>query len=142
RAPGTSVERLGDAVRASVIETGLGEGVELSHSVHGAQRQLPPTVVSTCYRIAKEAAINAVKHGEASSIVVRLTYAADRVLLDIADDGCGWNTETFEEAAGRGHWGIAGMYERARAAGGTLSLSSTAKMGTRVSVSLPAGPIT
>jgi len=81
------------------------------------------------YHIAREALNNVLKHACAHSVSVLLTLGADEVVLEVKDDGKG-----FDPRAGRasGGLGLAGMEERARRVGGEFSLQSAPGRGTRV----------
>jgi signal transduction histidine kinase len=87
------------------------------------------------YRVAQEALNNVAKHAGAKSVrIVLATDDAGRLRLAISDDGAGI-------AAGRqgavGAFGLLGMRERVRAAGGTLRVSSRPGQGTTIEVSVP-----
>jgi signal transduction histidine kinase len=86
-------------------------------------------------RILHEALINAVRHGSAEQILVRLTGEADGPSLRIADDGSGFDVPAAV-SAGRG-LGLTSMQERAGILGGTLSIASSPGAGTVVEVGLP-----
>lgn len=86
-------------------------------------------------RILYEALINAVRHGKAQQILVRLTADSDGPSLRIADDGSGFDVPAAM-SAGRG-LGLTSMQERAGILGGTLSITSTPGAGTVVEVELP-----
>jgi len=81
------------------------------------------------YHIAREALNNVLKHACARSVSVLLTLGADEVVLEVKDDGKG-----FDPRAGRasGGLGLAGMEERARRVGGEFSLQSAPGRGVRV----------
>jgi signal transduction histidine kinase len=87
-------------------------------------------------RILHEALINAVRHGSAQQILVRLTGDSDGgPTLRIADDGCGFDVPDAV-SAGKG-LGLTSMQERAGILGGALSIASTPGEGTVVEVELP-----
>jgi signal transduction histidine kinase len=86
-------------------------------------------------RILHEALINAVRHGSAQQIVVRLLGDADGPSLRIADDGNGFDVPAALNA-GKG-LGLTSMQERAGILGGTLSIASRPGVGTVVEVGLP-----
>lgn len=87
-------------------------------------------------RILHEALINAVRHGSAQRILVRLTgHSSGGPTLRIADDGCGFDVPAAV-SAGRG-LGLTSMQERAGILGGTLSIASRPGAGTVVEVGLP-----
>jgi signal transduction histidine kinase len=86
------------------------------------------------YRIAQEGIHNALKHARAVSLTVSLRRTDDGVLLEIEDDGVGFDPGVVYP----GHLGLTSMRERAAAAGGQLEITSGAGLGTRISVHLPA----
>jgi PAS domain S-box-containing protein len=80
------------------------------------------------FRVAQEALHNITKHAHARRVDVRLISADGHVVLEIADDGVGFDTrQTFP-----GHLGLKSMPERVQRAGGTFELESTPGEGTRV----------
>ena len=87
-------------------------------------------------RMAQEAATNAVRHAAASEIRVELLYQPGTVTLTIRDNGRG-----FDVSAGppRGHFGLAGMQERAGKINAALQIESVLGKGTTVQVVLPLG---
>lgn len=83
--------------------------------------------------LAREALSNALRHSQARHISVSLRHNADRVTLEIRDDG-----EGFDPARPpRTGVGLQSMRKRAIDTGGVLELESQAGIGTRVSVSVP-----
>ena len=81
-------------------------------------------------RIAQEALHNAVRHAAAGQITVRLTGRDRMLLLDVADDGVGFDPRTPDLRARR--LGLTSMEERARRLGGRLELRSSPGAGTTV----------
>jgi signal transduction histidine kinase len=86
-------------------------------------------------RILHEALINAVRHGSAQQILVRLGDSNGSPSLRIADNGSGFDVPGAV-SAGRG-LGLTSMQERAGILGGSLSIVSTPGTGTVVEVGLP-----
>jgi signal transduction histidine kinase len=85
------------------------------------------------YRIAQEAATNAIKHGQAKSIVFSLIVGKSRLILRIKDDGIGFGPETSKEKG----MGLRVMQHRCRMIGATLSLRAPKEGGVTVLCSLP-----
>jgi len=86
-------------------------------------------------RILHEAMTNAVRHGCAEQVFVRLTTGADGPLLRIVDDGCGFDVPgAFSTGKGLG---LMSMSERADMLGGGLNIFSSPGTGTVVEVGLP-----
>ncbi len=97
--------------------------------------KIPPAVEVGLYRIAQEALQNALRHADASRVMLRLETAPDRFRLLIEDDGRGF---VIEDAA-EGRFGLLGMRERARLLGGTLQIESAPGTGTRITAEVPHG---
>jgi signal transduction histidine kinase len=92
------------------------------------------------YRTAQEALQNAAKHARARSIRVRLYRQKDRAVLEVTDDGSGFDPVAAPAAgtpAGPTGFGLSGMRERAELLGGRLELTSAPGRGTTVRLSIP-----
>jgi signal transduction histidine kinase len=81
---------------------------------------------------------NAIQHADASEIAVRLTRYPDRLRLTVTDDGRGivGGVEPVHFVA-QGHFGLAGMRERAAMIGARLDVQTAADYGTVVILELP-----
>lgn len=97
---------------------------------------LPARVESGLYRVAQEAIANAQKHAQAQHIEILLSADKQQVQLVIQDDGLGFDPELVAHRS-EGHFGLAGMSERVKLLGGTLSIQSTPGTGTRIAVTVP-----
>ena len=82
------------------------------------------------YRIAQEALQNALRHAHASRIVVRLKGDDGKLLLDVVDDGVGFDPDTADLRSRR--LGLTSMEERARRLGARLEIRSAKGEGTTV----------
>ncbi|GAB4463440.1 MAG: hypothetical protein Kow0070_23950 [Anaerolineales bacterium] len=90
---------------------------------------LPPDVEQTIYRVAQEAIENVVRHARAGKLTVRLFHNG-RTHLVVEDNGAGFDVS----AARSGHFGLAGMKERAELAGGKLTIESRQGKGTKLTL--------
>jgi signal transduction histidine kinase len=107
-------------------------GVTLTETDWPAHVPLP---VALClYRVTQEALWNVVRHSGSREARVALEGHPDHLALTIADGGAG-----FEAGAGRadGGLGLAGMRERLRLAGGTLTIDAAPGRGTRIQGRVP-----
>jgi signal transduction histidine kinase len=94
--------------------------------------RLDETVEAAAYYVFAEAATNAQRYAHATRIEVRATWAPDRLVIEVADDGVGGARET----AG---CGLEGLRSRVEAVGGTFAVDSPAGgAGTRVRAEIPA----
>jgi signal transduction histidine kinase len=121
------VKTLADTVRAS--------GIPVELRMEGTDRQLPPSLELSVYRVVQEALTNVVKHAPGARAVVELTVSAGKVRLDVRDDG-GPGGAAPRAGLGAGH-GIAGMRERIGAFGGWLAAGPAAGGGFQVTAEVP-----
>ncbi|MFI5606263.1 sensor histidine kinase [Amycolatopsis sp. NPDC051903] len=112
-------------------------GVAVTAETSGEPVPLLPELEVTLYRVAQEALANAEKHARAQRIAVTLTYAGDVVLLDVRDDGAGFDPASPARGDGTG-FGLQAMRQRVRRVAGTFTLESAPGDGTAVNVQLPA----
>jgi PAS domain S-box-containing protein len=94
--------------------------------------RLPESVEIAAYYVVSESLANVVKHAKASYVSVELDVVDDWLRASVRDDGIG-GADT-----GRGS-GLTGLVDRVEALGGRLSLTSTPRQGTTVTVALPLG---
>lgn len=94
---------------------------------------LSPDLEQCIYRVAQEAIENVINHANAENLAVMLTVNEAGIILTVQDDGLGLNVEQTEQA---GHFGLAGMHERAQLVGGKLTISSQPNQGTLVQLAL------
>lgn len=98
----------------------------------------PPEAHHEILRILGEALINAERHGRARNVTVTLKADPAAWSLTIADDGSGLSEPlNLEQLQADGHFGIAGMQERARSIGGALEIAPNPAGGTIVAMSVP-----
>ena len=107
--------------------------VALQLTLDGPLDALDAARATAVYRIVQEAVNNALRHAQASRIEVGVQVGAEALQLTVADNGSG-QLDAFEVA---GHYGVAGMRERAQALGGQFTLEAVAPAGVRLRVSLP-----
>ncbi len=112
--------------------------VKVSMDVQGDLGRIPQSLAHPVLRIAQEAMANAVKHAEAKSVTVLIEVQAAQVRLLVKDDGKGFDLSKGS-AAKPGHFGLQGMQERAKKAGGELRLASEPGKGTAVEFIAPLG---
>jgi signal transduction histidine kinase len=126
------LDGLADSLRRYALLAGRAHGVEVRLSASGVP-DLEPRVQAAAYRVGQEALNNALRHSGAKEISVALSRTARRVILEISDDGTGFDPELAS-----GGLGLASMRERAAAVGGTLRITSAPGAGTRVRLAVPA----
>jgi signal transduction histidine kinase/ligand-binding sensor domain-containing protein len=108
-----------------------------SLKVRGETRSLRPDIIEEIVAIACEAIINAFNHAQAEWILAVIDYTRQALILSITDNGIGLSEKLTKDRQKEGHWGIAGMRERALKLGGQLSIMSNTGAGTIVEVTVP-----
>jgi signal transduction histidine kinase len=99
--------------------------IQLDVDAAGAGGRLPPDLEISCFRVVQESVTNAIRHSGARQLDITLARSAEKVSLNIRDDGRGFEARrTLDSAAAAGHLGVVGMRERVCAAGGAFHLSS------------------
>lgn len=116
-------------------EVGEVSGVEIDIASNTNGAAIPPTAASVLYRIAQTAVHNVVKHAQANHVDLRLTVRGHDAILDVIDDGRGFDVEDAEQR--RPGMGLFTMRERVSLAGGRFDITSTLGAGTHVSASVP-----
>lgn len=90
------------------------------------------------FSVARELLTNAAKHAHAAHVALSLTTEDDHVLLEVADDGVGFDPAVADIKRQGGHIGLTSSRERIAALGGSLYIDSRRGQGTRIVVCLPA----
>ena len=97
-------------------------------------KDLPQTQALALFHICQEALANAAKHAKAKKVQVAVWTTPDRALMEIRDDGKGFDLEKMQTSIGHG---LANMQTRAHAVGGEFDISSTIEDGTTILVWVP-----
>ena len=112
-------------------ETGRSLGFAITTAI--AEVHLSPDAELGVYRIVQEALTNIGKYAEASHISIELRETPEEVLLDIQDNGNGFDLATLEP----GQHGLAGMRFRVESLSGTMTMQSAPGEGVRIAVRFP-----
>ncbi len=113
-------------------------GIQVLEQLPGEHNALSEDVRLTLYRIFQELMNNVAIHAHASHIRVKMEVKADEVLLEVEDNGKGFEPpRQWIELAYAGHLGLVGIYERLEIVHGHLDLESSPDKGTCVQVKIP-----
>ena len=111
--PAAEYAELAQLLYESVEYMSRNTATQIEVNVDGPPGPLPPFLGMNLLRIGQEALTNALKHAQAQTITIDLTYAGDRILLQICDDGIGFVPPRTLDPL-NGGFGLVGMYERVR----------------------------
>lgn len=112
-------------------------GMAVEYLVEGDERLLRPEIAEDLSELGQEALRNALKHAGNVAISVRLIYSSAAVKLSVRDAGGGITDAALQDGL-PGHYGLAGMRERAARMSARFSVRGTPGGGTTVFVSVPA----
>jgi len=132
----------GDALPAALERAGAtaaSHGLDVRVRVHGDPFAVPADVASALVRSTRGALANVVEHAHATRADISLTYLSDEVLLDVRDDGRGFDPTRPGRPDARGDRGrgLDGIRHRAGDLGGSADVESAPGEGTTVSVRFP-----
>ncbi len=121
-------DALREYARRFVARTGITVDLALENVA------LPPGTEAQLLRVVQEALTNVRKHARASHITVTLTANEDAILLQVSDDGIGFDPEGVDR---EGHFGLRIMAERVQGLGGRLDVHAAQGCGTTLTITLP-----
>jgi ligand-binding sensor domain-containing protein/signal transduction histidine kinase len=139
RAPHAASDSLEQALSLLPKEFALPESIDFVVATEGQPRVLRPLVRDEVYLITREAVLNAFRHSRSTKIEVEVDYMSRNLLIIVRDNGCGIESQVVRTGR-EGHWGLAGMRERAEKLGGKLQVLSRVNAGTEIQISVP-GPL-
>ncbi len=98
---------------------------------------LPQMHAMSLFHICQEALANIAKHAKASKVTIDLWTTSDRVLLEISDNGQGFDLENTNKTVGHG---LANMLTRVQNVGGDVDITSAPREGTSILAWVPRLP--
>jgi signal transduction histidine kinase len=100
--------------------------------------RLPPQSETAVFRAVQEVLANVARHAGATSVLMQMARQGDEAVIEIEDDGRGFDPSSVAELApsGRG-LGLLGIRERMELLGGSALVESTPGHGTRVVLKVP-----
>lgn len=142
RPPALDELGLGPAIESHVRHISAATEVAVEVEVEGVGRLEAAEAELALYRIVQEAITNALRHGRARSIRVRLERCDGAAVATVTDDGIGFDMDrVLEVQDGEHRLGLFGMRERAEYVGGRVEVTSRAGEGTVVRAAVPSrGP--
>jgi len=116
-------------------------GLKIRVDIFGEEKPIAETVKIAAFRIVQEALNNIIKHAEATSVFIQLSYEPGQIHAAVRDDGRGFDPDVVRKRqASRPSLGLAGMNERAGLLGGTVVIEAGPGQGTLVEAKIPCQP--
>ncbi len=131
------------ALERLAVQTRAGGRLGVEVVITGEPQQLDALAELTVLRTAQESVANAVRHADATEITLTLSWLGDRVALDVADNGSGFDPKAVSGPRPDGSgFGLTSLQERATACGATLEFATAPGEGTTVTLTAPTRPET
>jgi signal transduction histidine kinase len=126
-------KKLSNGLRDSIRGLTEGAGIEVNFDILEEIPTLPSELERDLLRIAQEAVVNAVKHANASKVLIFLRAESDGILLKVQDDGRGFISQDnqYKKVDGSG-FGLIAMQDRINRHGGSLIIESKPNQGTTI----------
>ncbi len=126
------------AIHRYAKDTLQAQGINVSVEFIGTDQRFQPEVEVTLFRIAQGAIGNILEHSEAKNVSIKLECTVRECVLNIKDDGKGFNVSklTRVDPSGRGA-GLFTMRERTSLVGGTGYVESKPGQGTKIIAKVP-----
>ncbi|MBS1607377.1 MAG: sensor histidine kinase [Bacteroidetes bacterium] len=129
---------LADSIRfelASIKRTGI---LQVDFSVTGEEVSFDGQKSIFLFRMFQEMMNNILKHSKATGVIVSLIYSADDIfIMEIEDNGQGFDVEEKKQNASASGVGLKSIFSRAQLIGATIDVKSEPGKGTRITVELP-----
>ena len=129
---------LSGAIHEAADLVGSVVGATVAVEIDEGLDELPEPVEIVILRVIQEALQNVRKHAAATSVRVRVSREADTWIVEVRDDGRGFDPETVE-VGGRRNFGLQFMRERAELIGARFEVRSRPDLGTVVRMAIPSG---
>lgn len=120
-------ENLGESVRENMERFQQATGIPCTTEISIHENQLPTDTINHALNILRESLTNVARHAQATKVHVKWLIGHQALELEVRDNGQGFDVNQ----SASGHYGLVGMQERARLAGGELKVESS-KAGTRI----------
>ena len=116
-------------------------GITVKCEFEDVEGRVPEDVATAVFRIVQEGLLNVARHAGAEDVLVQVATSEKALLIEIEDDGRGFDPESVVEPSetGRG-LGLLGMRERVEILGGKMILDSAPGEGTHLAFEIPIPP--
>jgi len=121
-----------EAIRQEAAHFSTSTGIACEPLVD-LEQSIPEAVAEAAGRAVAEGLTNVARHARAQKVDLRVAGKESGLVIEICDDGVGFDPEAIQS----GHYGLLGMRERVRLAGGSLDVRSAPGQGTCLTVRFP-----
>lgn len=136
--PGMSINLQEDLPR--ILKMAESESCRVEFNSRGDEKGCNYAVILTVYRMVQEGVTNILKYAEASFVSLNIDFGEDEILVDLADNGCGFIPDNNRNS-GVEHYGLEGLSRRLELVRGRLEIHSVPGMGCRLTARIPRDPV-
>lgn len=112
-------------------------GLDIDLHTSGQQTSVDGQIAVALYRIVQESLNNVVKHSDATTVSIHITFQPDQIMVNIADNGRGISDSDLIRAQKENRLGIYGMRERVELLQGKLDIRRPPRGGTELFIAIP-----
>lgn len=112
---------------------GYNPGTNLTFNSNGTERRLPSSYETSIFRLVQEAISNALRHGKATAIEVKMEWLKEQVSIAVSDNGTGFDQSIVKNQS----FGLIGMRERIELIKGDFIINSSLGEGTILMFQIP-----
>lgn len=127
---------LGEKLQSMTLQVSGEFQVPVALTIGGTPFAVTEPMAHDLLMVAREAVYNSMLHGRPAQVDVTLTYNDGGLVLNLDDDGCGFDPQQADQGNGH-HFGLKGMKERVERSGGKFHLASAPGKGVRIEVRVP-----
>jgi two-component system, NarL family, sensor kinase len=128
---------LAESLQRSLTQLTQHTPLQADLAIVGTPQPVPPDIGMNLLRIAQEATTNTLRHAQAQTLQIELTFRLDAIELRIQDDGQGFSPKLARE---RGGFGLLGMQQRCDRLSGQLTFQSQPGQGSCILIQIPLTP--
>lgn len=138
RLMGPEPSRFRQAIERCASDSAARAGFQTTMEIELPDEPMPANVAVAAFQVMRELLNNTAAHSHAKQVRVRVAAEDGRLLLEVQDDGHGFDVSRVRsEKASEGHLGLVGVEERVRQLKGTFTLTSEPGKGTRATAVIP-----
>ncbi|HMS66217.1 MAG TPA: two-component regulator propeller domain-containing protein [Ignavibacteria bacterium] len=133
------LDRLGltKTITSMISRANSSTNIDFNGSIDDIDKIFLPEVEINIYRILQENLNNIIKHSEAKQVELSVLKKVKEIVINISDNGKGFDISKFKFNTKRNGFGLKGIEERVRLLNGEFKIESSEGIGTKVMISIP-----
>jgi signal transduction histidine kinase len=131
-----------EAALEKLVETTNSDQLNIKLSIEGKGAGYPKSILTALYRAAQEGLTNIQKHAQASEAVLKVVLDETTAKMVLSDNGLGFDTQIMDQTSSSQPqaFGLRGIRERLELVRGSMTIQSTPKQGTVLTITVPKSP--